>query len=384
VRPGERVACWWLRAIREARNRPSDNLWLQLFQVLSWFYRVLVGLRQECYRRGWFRTWKLPAAVISVGNMVVGGTGKTPLVERIARELSGTRKVAVLLRGYGGVRSRQPMVVSDGTRILRDWTEAGDEALLLARNLPGVAVVSGVDRVAAGDWAVRHWGAELLLLDDGFQHLRVRRDLDLVLLDGENPFAGYHLFPRGLLREPAKELERADGLVVIAGPGTGREGLGERDLEGELRRFNRSAPIFVAERAPISWMEHPQGARRELEEARGKRCLSFCGIGNPDSFHSLLCSLGLEVVECLDFPDHHPYSLEELERIVGRAKRQQVPLLVTTEKDAVRIPACFNPFPLSLLYLRIQIRLRGEEEFFSWVKEAIGGRRAGLEEGSER
>jgi tetraacyldisaccharide 4'-kinase len=333
--------------------------------MASWIYYPLIKLRASGYALGILSRKRLPVPVISVGNITLGGSGKTPMVEKIAKRLSTEQKrAAILTRGYKGSSEGKTLLVSDGARLLAGANEAGDEAYMLARSLPSVAVVVGKDRFRSGMLAIRDLNAQALILDDGFQHLALRRDLDVVLIDGAEPFGHGHMFPRGLLREPLTGLSRAHIFVIIQGPE-------HQDLKGiqeVLRRYNRRAPIFSGKRRPLFLVAVPEGTRRELEEIRGKRCMAVSGIANPSSFLSLLLSLGTEVIGSFSFPDHHPYAREELRKIAGEAQGAGAHSILTTEKDAVRIPLDLFPLPVPLLYLRMEIELSDDAGFFSLLK----------------
>jgi tetraacyldisaccharide 4'-kinase len=233
-----------------------------------------------------------------------------------------------------------------------------------------VSVLVDKDRFRAGSLAISQLNSQVLILDDGFQHLPLKRDLDIVLVDAAEPFGHGHLFPRGLLREPLKALARADLVLIVAARGNDQERLEE--IKKTLAEYNPRAPIFMGERRPLFWVELPAGTRRELEEMKEKRCAAFCGIANPSSFLSLLSALGVEVVKSSSFPDHHSYSRTELSDIAGWAQQAKAQALLTTEKDAVRLPADSFPISMPLLYLRIEIRLQGEEEFFSRLHQGCG------------
>jgi tetraacyldisaccharide 4'-kinase len=340
--------------------------WLFLLWIVSGIYHLSLRIRALAYSGGMLRRRRLPVPVVSVGNLSLGGTGKTPLVEKIARVFSGQRiRVAILSRGYQGRYERGTLIVSDGVRLLAGPGEAGDEAYMLAKDLPSVAVIVGKDRFRSGMRAIRDLGAQLLVLDDGFQHLPLRRDVDLVLLDAVEPFGCQHLFPRGLLREPLGALSRADAFIVMEGAGESRL----REIRESVRAYNREAPLFVGQRRPLHLVALPEESRQDLAEIRGRRCVAFCGIANPNSFLSLLSALEAEVRGSLSFPDHHPYTRRELEEVAAGARSAGAELLVTTEKDAVRLPSGLFPLPIPLLYLRMEIQLQDDRGFFSFLQE---------------
>lgn len=367
-----RIRSWAIDySLRCIRGEPLDlraRIWLLLLGLVSSIYGLVVRLRAIGYSMGLLGRSKLPAPVISVGNISLGGTAKTPMVEKIAGAFSKEKKrVSILSRGYGRSSYRETLVVSDGSRLLARFPESGDEAYLLAKNLPSVAVLVGKDRFLTGSLAIESMKAEMIILDDGFQHLPLERNLDLVLLDASDPFGHGHLFPRGLLREPIGHLSRADLFVIVKGRED--EDLGE--ISKSLGRVNPRASIFSAMRYPLFLVRMPEENRQELEAIRGKRSIALSGIANPASFLSVLEQLGAEVIRSFSFPDHHPYSLEELGRILNWAQQAGVEALLTTQKDAVRMPLDFFPCPIPLIYPRIEIRISQEEEFFSLLRRVV-------------
>jgi tetraacyldisaccharide 4'-kinase len=301
--------------------------------LLSFGYGALIRLRNAGYALKILRTHRLPCRVLCVGNLTVGGTGKTPTVIALAAALTAAgSRVCVLLRGYRregcGVA-----VVSDGAQLLRGWREAGDEAVLLARSLPGVPVVVGGDRVAAGRLAVDQFRPEVILLDDGFQHRRLRRDADLVLLDAMDPFGGGWLLPRGRLREPVSSLGRAHAILVT-----------RADQAGDLARLRRRVgslvprtPVGLAVYRPCRLLDLPSRQERPLEELRGKRVFAMSGIANPQGFQQTLVQAGAQVAGSLAFADHHVFTPEDDARVVREARAVSAEWIVTTEKDAVRL-----------------------------------------------
>ena len=362
---GQRVATYTLDCMQKRSYNTPARIWLLLLRIASWIYYLLVKLRGSGYALGILPRRRLPVPVISVGNITLGGSGKTPLVEKIARALSAEQKrVAILTRGYKGLREGETLLVSDGVRLLAGAKEAGDEAFMLATSLPSVAVVVGKDRFRSGMLAIRDLNAQALILDDGFQHLALQRDFDVVLIDAEEPFGHDHLFPRGLLRELPTALSRAHVIILIQGI----EQTEPKGIQELVRRYNQRAPIFTGERRPLFLVAVPEGTRRELEEIRGKKCVAVSGIARPSSFLTLLLSLGAEVIRSFSFPDHHPYTHEELREIVREAQGGGAHFILTTEKDAVRVSPDLFPSPVPLLYLRIEMGLSDEAGFFSLLK----------------
>lgn len=304
--------------------------WHRLFAPLTPLYRGVVSARLAAYRRGWLRTSRFPAPVISVGNLTFGGTGKTPTVIALVRDLVRQgRHPAVLTRGYG--RAVTEPVVLIGPNPGADVRVAGDEPIELASRLPGVPVVVDADRVRGGVEALTR-GADVLVLDDGFQHLQLDRDLDLLLVDAGDPWGGGRMAPRGRLREPLSGLARADAVLVTKLP---------PDPDPVLAAVRR----VVAEQAPempvLAARLEPTGVRREggtagPEVLDGARVLAVAGLGRPGGFADLLRTAGAEIVETRWFPDHHDFTEAEIEAAVTAATAVGA-VVVTTAKDAVKM-----------------------------------------------
>jgi tetraacyldisaccharide 4'-kinase len=267
--------------------------------------------------------------------LTLGGTGKTPTVELVARWLVAEgRRVVIVSRGYGRRVDAAVELVSDGGPPRLSAERAGDEPLLLARRLPGVGVVVGADRLEAGRWAVRHLRADVILLDDGFQQRRLRKDVEIVCLDARAPWGRGGLFPRGTLREPPSALSRAH-LVVLTGSGA------EPDPGGlctEVRRRAGPVPCLAADYAVEGLEDLGSGAGHPGIDLTGRAVLAFAGIAAPERFAETLAAQGALVRELIAFPDHHAYESRDLEVVVGRGRALGADLLVTTEKDAVRLP----------------------------------------------
>jgi tetraacyldisaccharide 4'-kinase len=314
---------------------------------------------------------------VSVGNITCGGTGKTPAAERIARDLlSRGLRPAFLSRGYGAGGGARGAYVPGGTGGMmvagETIMESGgnDELLVLARNLPEVAHFQGKDRYEAG-LAALAWGAEVLILDDGFQHVRLHRDLDLVLIDALDPFGGGHPLPRGLLREPLGELAAADLLAITRSDQVDPVTLST--LSAYLRGRFPSVPQLRMEIHPVHW-ESLGGRTSPPETLRGRRVFAFCGIGNPESFRRQLLALGAEVAGLACFRDHHRYTAGDLEGVCRRARELGAAEIVMTQKDAVKIPAQGRE---DWRFLRVEQRIvHGAEEYGRALKLLIAGRGA--------
>ena len=307
---------------------------------LAWLYGAVVALRNRRYDRALAPCERASVPVVSVGNLTVGGTGKTPLVAFLAEQLvSAGLRPAIVSRGYGGSAGRGPLVVSAGEGPLVGAAVAGDEPVWLARRVPGALVVVGADRPAGAREAAAR-GASIVLLDDGFQHRRLRRDLDVVLLDANDPFGGGRLLPAGRLREPLASLRRAD-VVIVTRSEPGRL---PPEIEELVRRHNAAAPILLAGHRPAGFVD---AAGRAVPTPR--RALAFCGIGAPHAFRRDLERAGVEVVGLEAFRDHHRYRRGEIDTLRERARAGGAEL-VTTEKDLARL----DPV-IGLTALRIEV-----------------------------
>jgi tetraacyldisaccharide 4'-kinase len=322
-------------------------------------------------RNAWFdrpgHAVRAPLPVISIGNLAVGGTGKTPLVGWLAEQLLGSGHVpAIVSRGYGGTAGLGPIVVSSGGGPRLDARAAGDEPLLLARMVPRAIVVVGSDRVEGATTAAS-LGASVAILDDGFQHRRLARDLDVVLLDGRAPFANRRMLPAGPLRESPKALRRAHVVVLT------RLAAGDRAeaAVAAVRKTGFAGPVLRAGHAPAGFVGR-DGARVEAP----KRAVAFCGIGDPERFRTDLASLGVDVAAFHAFRDHHVLSAPEIRRLVDEAKTHGAPL-VTTQKDLVRLePAGVRPWgEAALSALAIEPRVHDERALLDAVRRALAKRR---------
>jgi tetraacyldisaccharide 4'-kinase len=376
-----------IEVICERRHGKRASLLRGLLFLLSVLYGWVVSLRLWMYQKGICRVHPLGCLIISVGNLTVGGTGKTPIVEKLAKELTASgRRVAILSRGYKSrrpplwrrlierLRGRPPdppRVVSDGKEVLLNSELAGDEPYMLAKNLPKVAVLVSPNRVLSGLYAIRHFGADTLILDDGFQYLPLRDRLDLVLVDSEVPFGNGKLLPRGTLREPPRQLKRADVILL-----TKCDGSDLSALRAELRRLNPHAPMVECAHSPRYLENVFTGERVPLEILQGLKVGTLSGIARPESFEKGLKRLGAILVYSRRFEDHHRFTVPEVQRVMERSRARLAKAVVTTEKDAVRIPPLPFPLALPLYFLRVEIEfLRGEQDLDGYLERAVRGRR---------
>ncbi|MCP3982636.1 MAG: tetraacyldisaccharide 4'-kinase [bacterium] len=334
-----------------------------LLRLPALLFRGVVRLRNRHYDRPG-ATCAAALPVVSVGNLTVGGTGKTPVVAWIAERLQERGRVpAVVSRGYGGRAGAGPLVVSDGSGPSVAAEECGDEPFLLARSLPGARVVVGSDRVRGAAEALR-LGADVVILDDGFQHRRLRRDLDLVLVDANAPFGNGRLLPAGLLREPPSSLSRAD--VILATRSEADRPLDA--LAAEVRKHNPTAPLLRAGHRGVGFFD-AKGAAAE----RPARAVAFCGIGNPDAFRGDLERAGVALAGFHAFRDHHSFSTEEIARLLREAQNEGAPL-VTTEKDRARMLGRVPKHPCSaILTWRIEAAIWDADPLLAAL-DALPGR----------
>ncbi len=309
---------------------------------LGRFYGKMIDLRNSLYDRGVLRSYPLGARTISIGNITTGGTGKTPLVALVADILAESgERVCILTRGYGRGNPRQRVLVCDRERILVDAATGGDEPVELAHRLIGKAVIiSDADRVGAARWAKDRFGTTVFVLDDGFQHRRAERDLDVVCIDATDPFGNGRVLPAGKLREPLHNLRRSDAFVIT-----------RADLEvstepvvSELLRINPRCPVFLAKSkiASVVKLERflandNQGIEAFPDFTPKNGALAFCAVGNPQSFINGLRSSSIDVTEARVFRDHHHYSQADIDHIQRQAKKADVSTLLTTAKDAVKL-----------------------------------------------
>ncbi|MDP6924089.1 MAG: tetraacyldisaccharide 4'-kinase [Candidatus Scalindua sp.] len=307
-------------------------------------YLVVLNTRNSLYRNAIVKSTRLPVKVISIGNITTGGTGKTPLVEFSVKYLCEIgRKVAVLSRGYGGDNSSQ-----EGDEMVND------ECLALVENLKDVPVLAGSDRVKNGEKAINDFGVDCVVLDDGFQHLRLKRDLDIVIIDALNPFGGENLIPRGSLREPLQHLERAD-LFIISHCDQGNEQT-TRSIYTKLNRINHNAPVCESIHNPVHFDNIADGSVVELEWITGKKVYALSAIGNPQSFANTLKGLGADPIKHKVFQDHHVYTKEEIDSVITEAQSLGADAIVVTQKDIVKIRK-MNIKDGNILSLKIEIKI---------------------------
>jgi tetraacyldisaccharide 4'-kinase len=345
-----------------------------ILYALSFFYERIIQFRLFLYRKRLFRERTLGCLVISIGNLTVGGTGKTPVVEKFARALqAGGRRVAILSRGYKSIPkppkrnwfdrifSKEvdpPRVVSDGKFVLLDSVIAGDEPYMLAHNLKDVIVLVDKDRVKSGRYAIDRWKVDTLLLDDGMQFLHLKHRLDIVLIDRQAPFGNEFLLPRGTLREPPRNLRRASYIFITKNSGESNE-----KLIARIRRYNRTAEIIECAHRPLYLQNIYTGDRLVLDRLRGAFIGSICAIAAPESFEGALKNLGANVDLAVRFIDHHYFSENEVRSFINRCIRRDLSMIVTTEKDSVRMPHLPEAeLKVPIYFMRVEIEILSGHE----------------------
>jgi tetraacyldisaccharide 4'-kinase len=350
-------------------------LWIPMDRVLylpAKLYELVVRARLALYENGLLRTYKLESPVISVGNLTVGGTGKTPCVAFLANFLRDEgHNVAILSRGYRR-RSSGRVEVSNGEDILCGPLEAGDEPYLLANSCPGVRVVVDADRYAAGKWLAEQKPVTVFILDDAFQHLRLARDLNLALIDATEPLTG--LLPAGRLREPVRGLRRADAVIV-----TRSDRISDRcGLERTILK-HAEIPVFYAHHEMTKMRRIDDGETINASDLARKRIAVFSGIARPEGFITDLSNLGIEIVQRFDFPDHHRYGRDEILNILQSAREAEVEAIATTEKDAANLTGLpcelLGQSAIPIYAAQIEFRCETIEALKSFVLDKISTNR---------
>lgn len=337
---------YWRNLVSGGHTGPIDNLLIFLLTPFAWLYALALRLRVQLYNYRILKIYRLPRPVISIGNITVGGTGKTPVTAYIAGFLLAQGyRVAVLSRGYGGSLEGHACVVSDGATTMLSANECGDEPYLLASTVPGLMVVIGTDRYAAGMLAMQQLSPDIFLLDDGFQHVRLHRDLNILLLDYSRPFGNNMTLPAGMLREPCSALQRANIVIHTRAP----EGATADTDTGGI-------PAFVSCHTLVDLL--PLGSRTSVpfSHCKDKKVLAFAGIADPDSFFAGLSAQGLNLVHCLNFPDHVDYNRERYAEIADAMRRSGAEVLITTEKDGVKLKGFSEQYAMVTYLARLEIR----------------------------
>ncbi len=377
----ENTETYLLEVILEQRRGSGATIIRGLLFASSKLFQVAIKTRRFLYNVRILRDSTLGVQVIAVGNLTVGGTGKTPVVEKFARVLRDEgRTVAILSRGYRSKPSpiherllnkillredtTPPRVVSDGKSLLLDSEMAGDEPYMLASNLKDVIVLVDKDRVKSGRYAIEKFGCDTLILDDGFQYWKLAgRRQDIVLIDRQQPFGNESLLPRGTLREPPSHLSRAKTIFITKSDGNCH------DLRRRISQINPSAAIIECIHHPLYFEDVFSGKREGLELIKGRKIASFSGIAQPESFEQSLVGLGAELVYAKRFADHHRFTQQEVLNAINRGKKRRAEIIITTQKDAVRFPK-IDRRDLPIYFVRVEIKiLSGAEDFQDCVRK---------------
>ncbi len=317
--------------------KKAEKLFL-IGRPFSPIYGHFMEIRRLLYRKRILKPKRLPCPVISVGNLTLGGTGKSPHVIAICSFLRRLgHKPCVLTRGYGGKAGKGPLVVSDGKGIRASAQSSGDEPLMIASKLEGVPVIAGSDRYRCGTYAAQYFGPTVFVLDDGFQHIRLYRDIDLVLIEAPNPLGSERVFPGGILRETPRTLGLADAAILTK---CNEVPLGMLELvEEQIRQLVKTKPIFRSFYQPgnIKIKYSGEIGSKSAKDLVSRNCFCFCGLARPDSFTRLLTDIGFKIKGSLQFSDHHFYSNKDLKKIGNMAKQKGAFIVLTTEKDFAKI-----------------------------------------------
>ncbi len=378
----EQFETFALEVIFDERRGKKAALLRGLLYGLSKLFLLIIKGRRWLYEIRIIRDHPLGVQVITVGNLTVGGTGKTPVVEKFARVLTDQgRKVAILSRGYRSKppplaqrfrdkillpeEATPPRVVSDGKSLLLNSEDAGDEPFMLASNLKDVVVLTEKDRVKSGRYAIEQFGCDTLLLDDGFQYWKLSgRRHDIVLVDAQQPFGNGHLLPRGTLREPPKHIQRANTIFITKSDGD------SKSLRERIRKHNPNAGIIECVHWPLFFEDvfNPK-QREDIGWLKDRKVATLSGIAQPESFEQSLLQQGAELVYTKRFADHHRFNQQEVLNAINRAKKRRAEVIITTQKDAVRFPK-IDRRDLPIYFMRVEIKiLSGAKDFDECVRK---------------
>ena len=367
----KRLEFYFYQLVHGNVKNGSDTIMIGILSFFSILYGLGLEAKLMLYKCGILKESKLPCKVISLGNITLGGTGKTPTARTVAIMIrSMGYKVVLLNRGYRANWDKPVGIVSDGTEIYMTAYEAGDEAYLLAKQLPGIPVVIGKDRAISGEYVAKNMDVDVMIMDDGYQHWQLARDLDIVLIDTLTKFGNGGLLPRGTLREPLSHLDRAD-MFILTKVDQSLE-YSHKYVREIINEYNPKALVFESVHMPKSFIEIGAWDNGEITkgievtELEGKKAIAFSAIGNPASFEQTITDLGINLVEAIRYPDHHDYDMKELEYVLVQATDKDAHAIIITEKDAVKIPREFIALERScpLYVLCIEVEIKKDKEFF--------------------
>lgn len=363
------------------KNKKSipAKLFLGVLYSFSLIYRSLVNFQLNLYKWGIAKQVKLDCFVISIGNITVGGTGKTPTAKLLARYIRDLGyKVAILNRGYRAKWKGEVGIVSDGNQVFMSADQAGDEAYLLARSLPDIPVLIGTDRTITGKYAVDNFNVDVVILDDGYQHWQLKRDLNILLVDAINIFGNGHMLPRGTLREPLNHLNRADVCLLTKVDQASKSAC--KEIRDTLAKYNDHALVVESTHKPLGFVEignlfsRKQNEILSVDMMKGHKVIAMSAIGNPASFEQTLNDIGAVITESLRFPDHHDYTEEEIRDVMHQAEEQGAEAIIITDKDAVKIPETLlcKKRPIPIYIISIEVTFIDETQvLFEYLKEKL-------------
>ena len=351
-------------------GQEKDSIFTSFLSVISKGYSGIVKVRESLYKKEIFKSKKLPCTVISIGNITVGGTGKTPMTIYLAELMKNFGlKVVVVSRGYKGKAEKRGGIVSNEKKICMNTADAGDEPCMIAARLKGIPVIVGQDRFSAGSMAVKQFNPDVIIMDDAFQHLRIQRDINLVLLDNDLPFGNKHLLPRGILREPLSALKRGDAFVLT------RADCKNNGFPEELNAIACGTPVFRSSHVPylntvVKCSTSEGKVKTESKESmnlnilKNKKLFLFSGIAKNRDFYNSVYSIEQKIKGFLEFPDHYFYTNNDIKKIIQSAIESDADCIVTTEKDYTRI-GNKTSWPLDLIVTGVKISFGKDKGPFS-------------------
>lgn len=383
VRSTQKIANFQTYFIDLVHSKEVDGVCMHIIMgilyIFSHIYAQLVNFKLAGYRIGIFKRRKLDCFVISLGNITVGGTGKTPTAQRLASDIRDMGyRVVILNRGYRAKWHGRVGIVSDGKRLHMSAAEAGDEAFMLAKHLPKVPVLIGAERAVTGQYAIDHFGAEVAILDDGYQHWQLERNMDILLVDAVNVFGNGYILPRGTLREPISHISRADVCLMTK---VDQAAAGSCEyIRDTVKNYNDRARIVESIHQPrcfielSEWYRDIAGVGIKVDQMKGKKVMAVSAIGNPASFEQTLSDLGTMIIESLRYPDHHDYNMQEMVEILHQAETMGAEAIIITEKDAVKIPTevvhAGWDIPIYVICVEVNFK-QGREEFLALLQRKL-------------
>jgi len=361
-----------IERVMYSEEKTSPSFSGLILSVLSAIYGTLIRIIDIFYRRRIFSQKRLPCKVVSIGNITVGGTGKTPMTIYLAETLTGLGyKVVVISRGYRGDAEKKGGIVSNGREILMGPDSSGDEPFMMAARLNNIPVVVGQNRYNAGLLAIRNFNPDIILLDDGFQHRKLFRDIDLLLLDSRRPFGNFHLIPKGVLREPVASIDRADSFILTKSSSL------DAGIPDVIKNISKDYPVFTAYNAYYFFKNNKDGVSTRPADFKnepssdfscmaGKKVVAFSGIVGNGHFRKTLEEFKCDLLEFFGFPDHHRYIAGDMERISKSVRDRRAELVMTTEKDFARMAGKFN-FPVDIIVVGVKMCIKDENSFREFI-----------------